>query len=880
MAKSSTPKKRKTPTAGGLREDCFRTPPGEFRPMPFWGVNDLLDDRELRRQIREMPRQGWGGFFIHPRYGMETPYLTPEYMERIKTIVGEARRQGLQAWIYDEHPFPACCAGGLVSSDRPDFRQKALVLKIHPRLTPLAEGIGYFAAALDQNGIPAKLHKIENPEAYRGRERIFLHFYEWTHPIQPSSITGITDDFIHGFAYTDTLNPKAMQRFIELTYEGYRRAVGKEFGKTVKGTFSDIPTYQWHYATPRPSIPWTPDFPQYFRKHCGYDLLPHLPALFFDVGDYPPLRHDFWRVMNQRFLESCTKQLYDWCTRHKISYSAHYWGEETLHWQIPWTGDVMTHFAYQHVIAIDHILRNIEDPMGVKQAATVAEQLGRPRVISETYALCGHNLTYEERKWIGDWEYALGANFLVPYIPAYSMRGRRKRDEPPSEFIQQPYWPYEGLLNDYYGRLSYALTQGKRVVNLLLLQPLASAWTLYKPGSTQPAAYRPDPDTYEGAGVTLYEFSEGFRKLCERLLREHRDFHLGNEALLAEHGKVEGNQLCVSEMAYSVVLVPPSLNWSRTTVDLLAKFAAQGGKIVAMKPLPTRVDGKEQRDILPAVATIVDDQNLGETLGRLLPRDIEIDGGAEILYQHRKINDDDLYFLANTSLTKSYPDTWVRIPGSGALELWDALSGERYDLPCTPSADGRLEVRLSFAPVGSYLFVRRPQRAAGLAVFTAPPAKFDSSIPLASRWKLKRLDPNTLTLDYCELKIGGSEWTPRLPVWQAHRRVRQAGIGIDFKLRFRFEVRERPSRLCLAMENPRRYAIRFNGEPVTRKAVATWWDPCLKLFEITTQVRVGHNEVELSGKGGLDTEIENCYLVGDFALAQNQGFQLVVSLKR
>jgi hypothetical protein len=856
----------------------FFNPPAEYRPMPFWGLNDLLEDRQLRWQIQEMKRQGWGGFFMHPRYGMETPYLTREFMDRIRTCVKEARRMGLQAWIYDEHPFPAGCAGGLVGAASPDFRHKALVMRIHNRLTPIAEGVAYFAATL-KNGIPVRLKQIANPEGYRGKERNFLHFYQWTEAIQPSTHLGIPDCFIHGFPYTDTLNPQAIKRFIGFTYEGYRRAVGAEFGKTLKGVFSDAPSYQWHYSTPRPSVPWTPELPKYFRKRCGYDILPRLPSLFLDVGDYARIRHDFWRTVNERFLECCTKQLYEWCSRHNLLYTAHYWGEETLHWQIPWTGDVMTHFAHQHVVAIDHILRNIEDPVGVKQATSVAAQLGKPRTISETYALCGHNLTYEERKWIGDWLYALGVNVLVPYIAAYSFRGRRKRDEPPSEFIQQPYWEYEHLINNYYGRLSYVLSRGKQVVDVLVLQPLASAWTLYKASSGMPAAYRPHSEPYEGAGATLLEFSQQFLELCNVLLQAHRDFHIGNEALLAEHAYVEDNQLRVGEMSYRAVIVPPSLNWRRTTVRLLQKFCARGGILIAQKPLPTLIDGRSAKgSVLPKDATVVAHRPEGvvRKLEERLQRDIQIDGARELLYHHRRSGDKDIYFLANTSLENAYPNTHVRIPGEGILELWDALTGKRYALlpEQNQARQEGISIQLDFAPVSSYLLVRQPEHKDQLKVFRRRPSAVDDSVPLAGKWKVRRVDPNALTLDYCEVQIGKRGWTHRMPIWQAHLRVHESGFGSEVGLRFRFDVSQLPRLAHFAIENPERYTVQFNGITLSRKTVGWRWDPSVKLFDITALMRPGENIVELAGRCGIDTEIENCYVIGDFAVMENKGFQI------
>ena len=54
----------------------LRSPSSEYRPAPFWSWNDTLTDEELRWQVRELKRAGYGGFFMHPRVGLETEYLS------------------------------------------------------------------------------------------------------------------------------------------------------------------------------------------------------------------------------------------------------------------------------------------------------------------------------------------------------------------------------------------------------------------------------------------------------------------------------------------------------------------------------------------------------------------------------------------------------------------------------------------------------------------------------------------------------------------------------------------------------------------------------------------------------------------------------------
>jgi hypothetical protein len=594
--------------------------------------------------------------------------------------------------------------------------------------------------------------------------------------------------------------------------------------------------------------------------------------LFFDLGDYESIRCDYWKIANQLFLESYTKQMVEWCDRHNLIYSAHYWGEETLHWQIPWAGDVMTHFAHQKIVSIDHSIRNIEDPIGVKQASSVSEQLGKVRTISETYGMSGHSLSYEDRKLIGDWEYALGINFLVPYIAHYSFRGRRKRDEPASLFIQEPYWKYEYLLNDYYGRLSYILSRGDRVVDILVLQPLASARTLYKPSMSYPQAHRPDPDCFEGAGAELFEYSQKFIDLCDVLLQGHRDFHLGNEILMAEYGKISGPYLCIGNMRYSLVIIPPSVTWSSTTINLLEKFSDQGGNVLAIKELPTMIDGKKTKSCLPSKVQVIENniQDILDKAASVLPADVVIHGGPSILYQHRRFGDEDIYFFANSSQENSYLNTRIVLPGTGALELWDAWKNQRYILP-HKAAKNKTEICLDFYPVSSYIIIQRKKHTETLKNYFPLPRKFETEINLSRKWDFLRLDPNAITLDYCQVQIQHGVLSGTLPVWKAFRRIRDAGVGAGFKVRFQFEVKEMPKSVFLGTELSDRYQPRLNGELLEEKSPEKWWDPCIDIFEISKKVNIGKNIIEITGITGIDTEIENPYLLGDFSAFAHEG---------
>ena len=108
----------------------FSNPDCRFRGKPFWAWNGKLEAEELRRQIRVMKQMGLGGFFMHSRVGLNTAYLSDEWFEMIAACNDEARKQQMEAWLYDEDRWPSGAAGGLVTQD-PRHSKKLLHLSIH-----------------------------------------------------------------------------------------------------------------------------------------------------------------------------------------------------------------------------------------------------------------------------------------------------------------------------------------------------------------------------------------------------------------------------------------------------------------------------------------------------------------------------------------------------------------------------------------------------------------------------------------------------------------------------------------------------------------------------------------------------------------------------
>jgi hypothetical protein len=237
-----------------LDESLFKNPTAEYRGTPFWAWNCKLEKSELLRQLEVFKKMGFGGAHMHVRTGLDTPYLSDEYMDMIKACVDKAKAENMLAWLYDEDRWPSGAAGGLVTKDE---RFSARNLLFTP--TPYASGkseeniTSMAAAGRAQNGSLLACFDIELSDdgcllscETIGENETAKHqkwyAYLETHKESP---------WYNNQTYVNTLDKASMDRFIEITYEAYRRTVGSEFGGIIPSIFTDEPQF---YAQVNPAL--------------------------------------------------------------------------------------------------------------------------------------------------------------------------------------------------------------------------------------------------------------------------------------------------------------------------------------------------------------------------------------------------------------------------------------------------------------------------------------------------------------------------------------------------------------------------------------------------------------------------------------------------
>jgi hypothetical protein len=827
-----------------------------FRAAPFWSWNDDLAPEELRRQVRELKAGGLGGHFMHSRAGLVTPYLGQSWMAAVQAAVAESKKVGIDAWLYDEDCWPSGSAAGKVQDLGEDYWAKQLVLtETDPKkfVTP-QETLAIFLARKSGERL-SEVRRVAAKDlrtAAKSGQTVFA-----------VSVKRVQD-------YVDLLDPEVTEAFLRLGCEPYDQAVGKEYGRAIPGIFTDEPGFIFP--------PWTAKFIEDFFRRWNYDLSDNLLSLFYPVGDWRKVRHDYWQTAADLLVNNFTRRYFEWCEARGLLLTGHILGEDNLAYQTLFAGAVMPHYRWMHWPGVDHLKRRIVDPLLNKQVTSVARQLGKARVFSESFAGGGWNMSFEDMKWIWNWQAVQGVNFLCQHLSAYSLRGLRKRDYPPSIFFQEPWWRDYKIFNDYIARLGTALGAGKPTAEILVIHPLASSWCVFEP--LNPSAK---------AAVKL---NDRLVNLTEALLNRQWDFDFGDESLLAEFGKVTGDSLQVGEAGYRVVIVPSSITLRATTLDLLERFAAAEGKIVFIGQIPRRVEGKASSRISRLLAQ---SEKLSEKdLGKLFPGlEQKINRGFQLqtrpqgkIYACERLLEDGrrLWFFAN--LERKGTKVTLNIKGQGSLQQWDLATGEISDYPVSKTAAG-LQADLVFAGAEGKLLVFDPK---GKPLSAAKKKSACRRQTLGEKWQIEPNGPNALTVDYCRYRADGGKWSPLLPTIEVNERVQKIAPGANLEVRYSFTsllAGEKPPNISLVLEQPQRFAVKLNGKRLAGKTDDWWLDKAFCRLDIAGKMQAGENVLELStripklkppspyeNRLGARTyfnnahrlEIESCYLLGDFAV--------------
>lgn len=864
-------------SADKLFEEKFKNPDKAYRAAPFWSWNAKLDNDLLKKQIGYFKEMGFGGFYMHPRGGMETPYMSTEYIDAIACCIKAAEQNDMFACLYDEDRWPSGFAGGMVTRTA-KFRQRAIYITNNPdKLPPLCndrekaieEGKAYLVGCYDVNltndGYLGNYRCIRQEEAAE-----FDKYFAYSKTDEPSGK-------YNNQTYTDIMQKDAIKEFISITHNVFYENFADKYGKTIPNIFSDEPRHRpLELINPADEDEivyyWTYDFPETFEKEYGYDIVGHLPKIIWDEEDtHSYERYDFFEHVTRRTEEAFFMQIKNVLEKQGLEYCGHLMLENELYGQLRWGGDIMRYYPYFDIPGIDLLFDNIEFT-GAKQVQSIVHQYGKKAMLSELYGVTGWDFDFKCLKMQGDWQAALGVSIRVPHLSMYSMKGAAKRDYPASFNYQAPWFREFKNIEDHFARINTVFENTKPIVDVAVLHPIETAMLALNKNN---ADY-------------ISELEDEFNELINSLLYSNIDFDFINEANLCTQSVKCTDKLCVGDMSYSVVIIPPVKTMRKNTVEIFNRLIDNGVPVIFTGECPQYVDGKKNDDVkeLYKRAKITGRDRLVYELEKYRRIKISCAENPEynkIIYRLAEKDDAKWLFIARaektgkTSEKKSCvtPDAiTVSIKGEYEVEIYDTLNGEIRKADYS-NTDSNTCMNYDLYANDSLLLKLSNRKHESKGYKTEKPA-YRTITPEKATYR--RHEDNCIVLDFGSYSVDGNKFSEKMYFNKLNDEVCKEldiirtdaqpytvinPVKKSVYIKYEFYCEDVIDNLKLALEDAEETEIYFNGQVIENRTLSYFADESIRTVSLP-QSELGKNTVVLKTLFSQIHTQEPCYILGDF----------------
>jgi hypothetical protein len=704
------------PTAAQVAQ-AWKTPPPEYGPEPYYGLNGAVDEAVIRRDLDMMKMLGYQAVTVQAGYGMPFAYLSPEYFTFFRTFVEEAKKRNMRVWIVDDAGYPSGFAGGKFTELKPELRMQALVVA---QKIPAATGERVRQAV---GAATVAATAINSDDGVIVSIPVTNNAIEWAVPFGHWTVMVVEHQFKTSPTRSDTnpkrvkdgtqsledyLDPAATMQYLAFTHEQYKKAVGDEFGKTIMGFRGDEPDYSIS------GLPWTPNFFERFIEVKGYDVRPYIAAFLQPrntklTDAQTRAKADYYDVFSQMFRDGFFKPQGDWCAANHLEYQVHLNHEEMEMDLTRSEGEFLRDMKYVQVPGIDTIWHQIwKDTVSdfPRLAASAAHVYGHPRAFTESFAAYRPAPDVDMARYILNEQFVRGVNLVeTMYFPASSTANTHR-----STFMEDPEYP---ALLSYVQRMSYLMSMGRPAASVALYLPSSSMWM--------------------GDAAADAAFVSAERMLSERQI----DFDIVNDDALAKDliaGR--GTLETASGNRYETVILPSVSLLSQATLDRLRGFAAGGGHVLFLGRTPSLISGRTildaraataadfswasvvpgelpptptppaQPPVSPPVPQVVPDA-IAQAVRLAVPApDVQLDkADVALRYTRRRLRDADVYLFFNEGAEDFAHTATLRSEGRRA-EIWDPQTGKITAAKAT-SAKGAVKIQLELKPYEAIVVVVR-----------------------------------------------------------------------------------------------------------------------------------------------------------------------------
>jgi hypothetical protein len=679
-----------------IQKNNFKNPASEFMPMPFWHMNGVLEDAEIIRQMQDAKKMNFSGIAILPMHNTAPEFLSEAYFEKYRLILETAKKMDLNIILYDDVGFPSGTAGGKIEREYPQYVRKSLE-KIEIKITQRP----IFKSFVPEGKLLASVAmEMDTKERIDLAPFITNKLLTWNIPKKGNWTVqfymSAPGTFWKSYMPVDAMNPEAVNKFINLTYDEYAKRFSSYFKNTIQLTFFDDVGFLRRERT------WTDKFNEKFEEVNGYSPTLFYPALWYYIGsETEAARVAFFNTRSELLAEGYPKQVKEWTEKYGLKNTGHPPGNYAIQ-PVDMHGDIFKFFRYTDYPLTDAIIQYGFGRDGYKMISSAADYYDKPIVSTEVYGAFKEKTVDENMLYRTIMElFVRGVNFTVPHGMWYNPE---KIGIPPLISAES-----EKLVNvlpnlsDYIGRSCFMLQGGRKVSEIAILYPIESLQAGY---------YFDAPENTKRAGKWAYPEAD-YQQIGSLLTNEIRqDFTFVHpEFLITDKYSIENQFIKLNNkenhQEYKVMIIPGGKVISVKALQKIKSFYDKGGKVIATTLLPSKSSeiGKDKQVVLLINELFGEKAEKGQihtnkkggksvflenpskeilqkTINNFHPSpSIIFENNPTITskiglfsYLHKIKNNKNYYYFANSSDQEI--DTEIYVRGKISLEEWNPKNGQ------------------------------------------------------------------------------------------------------------------------------------------------------------------------------------------------------------
>ncbi len=841
----------------------FENPDMIYAPFIFWFWDEPLDPAKMAEMSRLMADQRFSPGYAHARKSMvgtpdlpDAEWLGDKWFAAFDAALKEAEARKNYLGYCDEYWWPSFQANGRVLAAHPDLRAASLNWEtVEVRGGAEAQvPASFFAVAAELEPAASQgAGETSDTPAIRSRTLRIIGAgapFTWKAPDSGPWRVYVFNTYSHAGADGSTVNyidSRLAPAFIDLALEPYARRLGGRLGSSIPGDFIDNEgDYGWGLA-------WSATLDERYRDRYGRDIRLWLPlSIDRDVeGVFARARWEWFDLVSDIYAETF-RAVTNWHEKRGMYTTAHFW-EEGIQPQVCAVGDHLKMLRSLTMPGQDclgrkplrvHDFKEIESVAEFQNVRAVTELMGAGGFEGTPWGTFNPAFLKQAANAVTAW----GMSHVIPH-GVFTTRKLTGNPWPPDWYSENPMFPYLHLWTDFVRRASFVNSMGQAVPDVLLYNPIESAWIEADAGLLDVEMWSFSEEN--PAGRRINAIDKTYAQAIDDLTAARVEFLVGDRYYLKRMEVKEGS-LVRGGFSFRTLVLPALDILSLETARKIADFAKAGGRVYSLAELPTASAENGMGD--PRMGELMDALRSQPTFmicpeGGLkallegtggadgLKSPIEFRSGAFPMLQHRRrIDGRDFFWLANNT------DTWqtceIAVQGvRGAASIWDCETGGIRPLP-SADAGGGSTLRLVFKPYEAYWLVFDPGKEANSSPAERRP-EFEIVTAIEGPWKVT-YDPAAQPV--MEFPMApAAEFTPGvekpLEDWAAWGLQKFSGL-LDYTTTLIVETPGKGmsldlGKVCHAAE------VWVNG----MSCGARLWGP--HVFEVGEALRPGQNEIRI-----------------------------------